>query len=255
MIQSTYMDKEDLKGSLATRWSFEKILVILSLVIGGIGLFLAGYFYAKVKEENQELVKQPAKKSEKEILLSPTPIVTDTPTPTKVTIPTNVPTPTKLFAEWQTYKNIKYSYEFKYPRDKAGVKDNYEGAYVIIELYPNTPKASEIIVFAKENKEGLSELEFFARDVNSVLEEIRPHINVQEVSFGNAKAVRVVKDKDFFKYSSLPYTSYLISRNGIMYTIVTSEYYGKSNGEKTIIYPSAGDYSLHRKILSTFRFF
>ena len=160
---------------------------------------------------------------------------------------------------WITYQNKQYSYEIKYPKEKAEVKEYSEGSYVSIYIWLDKEKKSisPILIFAQKNPEGLSREEFYAKKVNSKLEDIRPYLNIKEMSLGKVNALRIIGAKEFFR-SSTPLTSYLISRNGIIITIQTTEYVGKFDGTKTIIL-SKEDSTFHiqliKQILSTFKFY
>lgn len=103
------------------RWLKSLLFSILGIILAS-GLVFAGYKIAQLKQV------QPGPQS------TPTPEITPTSTP----LPTEAPEEGEPTADWETYTNSKYSYQFKHPKDwsfKAEVvSDESKPLYVIREL-------------------------------------------------------------------------------------------------------------------------
>ena len=156
-------------------------------------------------------------------------------------------------SSWRTYTNSGYGFSVRYPSD-AIVKEN-SPKYISISRFDNIDgkydDAYEFLIsfFISDNPD-----EFLSQDVFSRSEEL-PYNNVSDVVIGNIKTTRRVGDRDRYSQSSLPLTSYLISKDNLMISIVTDEYYGKFNGTTTdAIKNETNSNKIVSKIVSTFQF-
>jgi len=192
--------------------SGNKLKWILLIVVLLLFIFGGGTYYLRVKQ-----VKQ----------ITPTPaIVQSTPTPT--------PDPT---ANWKTYKNTLYGYEFKYPSDIIPYDNNVsfatEPPRILIEsaekvniLYGPAGEDQLVFLIINTNK---SAREWFNEDSKQYPEEV----TAKEIFFAGKTAI----EGNGIGGYNFPYRQLVVARNG--YLMVISQ----------VI-----ENQMYNQILSTFKF-
>lgn len=209
------------------------LVVLVALVVGGsLGYYLGNKTNVQTQIQTQDQTQTQ---------------------PTAKTTPTLQPEPDPT-ADWETYTNNEYGFSIRYPQE-ANLTEVNPG-YVSITGGGESARTMGMIIFSSKNTEGLSRRYFYAKQSNANLDEILPHLNIQEIPLGNSVALRIVHSEDIFTHSSFGHaTSYMIENGENMYEIDTFEYTGKFNGEETTLVETPDiDSALTQQILSTFEF-
>lgn len=129
-----------------------------------------------------------------------------------------------MYTNWKTYTNSDSSYSIKYPEE---IPLNSVSAPEYVSLFKSNESQTGypfmMNIFLSDNKNGLSEKEFFVREWMKVdTEIIDQYSQIKRVKVGQEDALNIVLDIEKFS-NSQGFSYYLISKAEIMIVIVTLE--------------------------------
>lgn len=225
----------------------KSLAMILFITIPFLG-FCLGMLYQQKVNVNTPVVSE----VKKTVAIIPTPI----PISTSSTSPTSIPSPTVDISAWKTFRNTEYGIEFQYPSSLTATQVHQK--YInLIGRYPTSKDDIVMPMLISENTNNLSLTDYYIMSLGAGTspEELKNHLNFQEVTVGNRSGLRVVQDGKFFSQQSTPHTNYLINiKSNSIVNIKTGEYTGVFNGTSTSLKISSQNNDTYVKILSTFKF-